>query len=66
MGSGDSGGPILVEVGNEWHVSGIAAWKRAEVKGTEIFPGKYGETSYGVRLTHYAEWIATTIREVAD
>jgi hypothetical protein len=61
MGSGDSGGPILVAVGNEWHVAGIAAWKRSVVTGTEIHPGKYGETSYGVRLGNYADWIEETI-----
>lgn len=60
-GSGDSGGPILVAVGNEWHVAGIAAWKRGEVEGTEIHPGRYGEISYGVRLGHYADWIETTM-----
>lgn len=65
-GSGDSGGPILVDVGNEWQVGGIAAWKRAQVNGTEIYPGRYGETSYGVRLGHYADWVATTIGEEAD
>ncbi len=59
-GSGDSGGPILIAVDKEWHVAGIAAWKRAHVDGTEIHPGRYGETSYGVRLGHYADWIETT------
>lgn len=59
-GSGDSGGPILVAVENGWEVAGLAAWKRAEVKGTEIHPGRYGETSYGVRLGHYADWIEKT------
>jgi len=62
-GSGDSGGPILVAVGNQWHIAGISAWKRGEVSGTEIRPGRYGEISYGVRLGHYADWIETTITE---
>lgn len=64
-GSGDSGGPILVAVDNEWHVAGIAAWKRGEVDGTEIHPGRYGEISYGVRLGHYAGWIETITATVA-
>lgn len=63
-GSGDSGGPILIAVGDEWHVAGIAAWKRAEVHGTEIYSGRYGEASYGVRLGHYADWIRTTMAGV--
>lgn len=60
-GSGDSGGPMLISVGKEWQVAGIAAWKRGVVNGTEVFPGKYGEVSYGVRLEHYADWIRTTM-----
>lgn len=60
-GSGDSGGPILVAVGDEWHVAGITAWKRGVVRGTEVFPGQYGETCYGVRLSHFADWIKATM-----
>lgn len=62
-GSGDSGGPILVAVGDEWHVAGLMAWKRVVVTGTELHPGKYGETVYGVRLGNYADWIK---RSIAD
>jgi hypothetical protein len=62
-GSGDSGGPILVAVGDEWEVAGITAWKRGVVIGTEVRPGSYGETSYGVRLAHYAGWIETSIAQ---
>ena len=60
-GSGDSGGPILVAQGKQWRLAGIAAWKRSEVVGTEIRPGRYGEMSYGVRLGNYADWIEETI-----
>ncbi len=62
-GSGDSGGPILVEVGDEWHVAGIMAWKRGVVTGTEPHPGRYGETVYNVRLGNYADWIEKTIAD---
>ena len=65
-GSGDSGGPILVAVGDEWQVAGITAWKRVVVTGTELRPGRYGETSYGVRLGNYADWIETTIASGDD
>ncbi|MBD8637102.1 trypsin-like serine protease [Stenotrophomonas sp. CFBP 13725] len=65
-GSGDSGGPILVRADDEWHVAGIAAWKRAQVEGLEIHPGKYGETSYGVRLSNYEDWISETIGKEED
>lgn len=64
-GSGDSGGPMLVAVGDEWRVAGITAWKRGQVDGTEVFLGRYGETGYGVRLAHYADWIESTIATAA-
>lgn len=60
-GSGDSGGPLLVAVGDEWQVAGITAWKRGLVTGKELHPGKYAETSCGVRLAHYREWIRGAI-----
>lgn len=65
MGSGDSGGPMLIAVDDAWQLAGIAAWKRAVVEGTEIRQGKYGESSIGVRLQHYAEWIESTTAEGA-
>ena len=65
-GSGDSGGPILVAVDKEWQVAGIAAWKRGQVDGTELRPGRYGETSYGVRLGNYADWMKKTIATDSD
>ncbi len=61
IGSGDSGGPILIEVGDEWQLVGVAAWKRGLVEGTALKPGRYGESSLGVRLQHYAEWMARTM-----
>lgn len=65
-GSGDSGGPILVAVGRDWNVAGITAWKRGVVRGTEVFPGRYGETCYGVRLGNYVDWIKTTMASDTD
>ncbi|WP_290590651.1 trypsin-like serine protease [Arenimonas sp. SCN 70-307] len=62
-GSGDSGGPILVATGDEWHVAGLMAWKRVVVTGTELHPGKYGETVFGVRLGNYADWIEKLIAD---
>jgi hypothetical protein len=65
IGGGDSGGPMLIAVGDAWQLAGIAAWKRAVVEGTKLRPGKYGEASIGVRLQHYAEWIDRTVAEGA-
>lgn len=66
IGSGDSGGPILIAVGDGWQLLGIAAWKRAVVEGTELRPGAYGESSVGVRLQHYAEWMQQAMAEGAE
>lgn len=62
-GSGDSGGPMLVAVGDGWQLAGLTSWKRGLVEGTELRPGKYGESGIGVRLQHYAEWMARTMAE---
>ena len=29
-GNGDSGGPVLVAVGDEWRVAGLTSWKRVD------------------------------------
>ncbi|WP_363796590.1 trypsin-like serine protease [Lysobacter firmicutimachus] len=65
-GSGDSGGPILVAVGKQWQIAGVAAWKRGQVEGTELRPGRYGEISYGVRLGNYARWMEETMATGGD
>jgi hypothetical protein len=44
-GSGDSGGPILVRVGDEWHVAGIAAWRRGQVTGLKCIPAGTGRSA---------------------
>lgn len=65
MGSGDSGGPLLIAVEDSWQLAGVAAWKRGIVEGTEIKPGKYRESGIGVRLQHYAKWMQQTMAETA-
>lgn len=65
-GGGDSGGPILVAVGSDWHLAGITAWKRGVVRGTEVFPGRFGETCYGVRLGNYVNWMKTIMASGTD
>lgn len=60
-GNGDSGGPILVAIGDEWQLAGVASWKRVEGNPAAFRPGMYGQSSYGVRLAHYAAWIEATM-----
>ena len=57
LGSGDSGGPVLVEVDGQWLLAGLAAWKAVPGDVRTARPGLYGETACNVRLGHYMEWI---------
>ncbi|MGY0634801.1 trypsin-like serine protease [Luteimonas sp. A478] len=61
LGSGDSGGPVLVEVDDQWLLSGLAAWKvvHGDIRTARF--GRYGETACNVRLGHYIEWIEEEI-----
>lgn len=56
-GSGDSGGPVLVEDKGEWRVAGLTAWKLVEGDARKYKPGLYGQTSYNLRLSRYVLWI---------
>lgn len=60
-GNGDSGGPLLVDVGGEWQVIGITSWKLAEGSIAAFRPGRYGQTNYALRVAHYREWITETL-----
>jgi hypothetical protein len=60
-GNGDSGGPLLVAVGDEWQVAGLTSFKRVDGNAMTVRPGKYGQINYGVRLGNYLEWIETVI-----
>ncbi|GGA71255.1 hypothetical protein GCM10011521_06730 [Arenimonas soli] len=60
-GNGDSGGPLLVAVGDQWQVAGLTSWKHVDGDPATYWPGKYGQINYGLHLDHYAEWIETTM-----
>lgn len=57
LGNGDSGGPVLIRVGDEWQLAGLASWKHVEGDLGQFRAGLYGQTAYQVRLSHYARWI---------
>ncbi len=61
LGNGDSGGPLLVEVDGEWVLAGLAAWKVVQGHVMTARPGRYGQTSCNVRLSHYRAWIEGVI-----
>jgi beta-lactamase class D len=60
-GNGDSGGPLLIADGDQWHVAGLTSWKHVDGDPATEWPGKYGQINYAVRLGHYAEWIEATM-----
>ena len=60
-GSGDSGGPLLIEVDGKVTLAGLTAWQFATGDISSFRPGRYGQTSYMVRISHYAEWIDSVI-----
>lgn len=60
-GSGDSGGPVLLEEAGRWTLAGLASWGFifGDVRSTK--PGLYGQASCNVRVSQYLEWIESVI-----
>ncbi len=58
-GSGDSGGPILVQTEKDWSLAGLTSW--IDIQSAIRTPGRYGQISCNVRLSHYKEWIESMI-----
>jgi DNA-binding beta-propeller fold protein YncE len=54
-GPGDSGGPVLIDVGGAWHLAGVSS---ASMDGR---PGQYGVVDVYTRVGAYAAWIDATI-----
>lgn len=55
-GSGDSGGPVLLQAGENWVLAGLTSW--SDPQSTVRTPGRYGQVSCNVRLSHYRAWMA--------
>jgi hypothetical protein len=62
-GSGDSGGPALIRVDDQWVLAGLAAWGfiHGDVRTTR--PGLYGQLTCNVRLSHYVEWMESVMSD---
>lgn len=58
-GSGDSGGPILVQLEKDWLLAGLTSW--VDPQSSIRTPGRYGQISCNVRLSHYKEWIESVV-----
>ena len=57
LGNGDSGGPTLVQVNDQWLLSGLASWKVIDGHVLTARYGRYGQVTCNVRLSHYLDWI---------
>ncbi len=57
LGNGDSGGPVLVEVGDQWQLAGLASWKVVHGHVLKARYGRYEQVTCNVRLSHYMAWI---------
>lgn len=65
LGNGDSGGPVLIRQGREWRLAGLASWQWWDGDLADFQGGTYGRTSYQVRISHFADWIDSTIGQHA-
>ena len=62
-GSGDSGGPVLIQAGSGRKLAGLTSW--SDFQSTIRTPGRYGQISCNVRLSYYKGWIEGTLSEQA-
>lgn len=58
-GGGDSGGPILIQAEKNWLLAGLTSW--SDPQSAIRTPGRYGQISCNVRLSHYKDWIESVI-----
>lgn len=56
-GSGDSGGPLIIEKDGQAYLAGLFSWDYVEGDLKSFKHGLYGGKSYQVRLSSYQAWI---------
>ena len=57
---GDSGGPIMLKVGNKWKLAGVVSHKFAGGNLRDFKCCRYGQVTYQSRLSYYLPWIEKT------
>lgn len=57
LGNGDSGGPALLQSGDQWLLAGLGSWKVVQGNVLTARPGRYGQVACNVRMSHYADWM---------
>lgn len=58
-GSGDSGGPLLIQEAGQWKLAGIASWRYLRSGLSHV--ARYGDSGYAVRISRYTAWIERVI-----
>lgn len=56
-GSGDSGGPLVIEHNGKAKLAGLFSWDYIEGNVESFTAGLFGNSSYQVRISYYADWI---------
>ena len=60
-GNGDSGGAALIQVEDQWRLAGLPSWTAAQGDARTMRLGLYGQTSCNTRISHYADWLQSTM-----
>ena len=63
LANGDSGGPVLIQIEDQWLLAGLASWKVVQGNVMTARPGHYGQVTRNVRLSHYLEWIESVMSD---
>lgn len=61
-GSGDSGGPLIINQNGKSYLAGLFSWDYVEGDLKSFKHGLYGGKSYQVRISSYANWINQQIK----
>ncbi len=65
LGSGDSGGPLLITVGGSQQLVGLGSWISA-VPEHALDAGFYGQMIYNARVSRYIDWIERVMCQNGD
>lgn len=61
LGLGDSGGPALISVGNEFRLAGVAIGELGGESFSEETQGEYGSVAVYERISFHVDWIESVI-----
>lgn len=60
-GNGDSGGPALIQVKDQWLLAGLPSWTAASGDVRTLRLGLYGQSTCNTRISNYIDWIESSI-----